>query len=133
MAVSRNKRLTQSGVTLVEVMIAMVIMLIVFMGLIQASLLSIENNLSNEIRDEATRIGSEYMAATRSTAWENVANLSWPTVTRNFRSRQQSYSVSRWTTIPGNTNIKQVEISVVYADRNAWSTIMFRSILRQAQ
>ncbi len=54
------------GVTLVEVMISMVILLIVFMGLIQASLLTINHNLRNEARDEAVRVGAASMALLRS-------------------------------------------------------------------
>ena len=54
------------GVTLVEVMISLVILLIVFMGLIQASLLSINHNLRNEIRDEAVRVGAASMGLLRS-------------------------------------------------------------------
>jgi prepilin-type N-terminal cleavage/methylation domain-containing protein len=52
-----NKR----GVTLIEVMIALAVLLIVFMGLIQAALLSIDHNLRNEVRDEAVRIAAEAM------------------------------------------------------------------------
>lgn len=54
------------GVTLVEVMISMVILLIVFMGLIQASLLTINHNMRNEVRDEAVRVGAASIALLRS-------------------------------------------------------------------
>jgi prepilin-type N-terminal cleavage/methylation domain-containing protein len=57
----RNKK----GVTLVEVMIALVILLVVFMGLIQASLLSIENTATTALRDEAVRLASETVTALR--------------------------------------------------------------------
>ncbi len=60
-----NRAGNRRGLTLVEVMIAMVIMLIVFMGLIQASLLSIDSNMRNELRDEGTRVASESMAEVR--------------------------------------------------------------------
>jgi prepilin-type N-terminal cleavage/methylation domain-containing protein len=51
----------QKGVTLVEVMIALVILLIVFIGLIQASLLTIQSNVRNLARDEAVRITADQM------------------------------------------------------------------------
>ncbi len=54
------------GVTLVEVMISMVILMVVFMGLIQASLLSINHNMRNAIRDEAVRVAAESMSRLRS-------------------------------------------------------------------
>jgi len=59
--------LNKKGVTLVEVMISLVILLFVFMGLIQASLLSINSNLRNEIRDEAVRAAAGQMTIARST------------------------------------------------------------------
>jgi len=53
------------GVTLVEVMISLVVLLIVFMGLVQASLVSIQSNMRNVIRDEAVRITSDRMTRLR--------------------------------------------------------------------
>ncbi len=67
-----QNKLDSRGVTLVEVMISLVILLIVFMGLIQASLLSINHNLRNEIRDEAVRVAAEYMSRTRSDSFGNL-------------------------------------------------------------
>lgn len=69
----QNRGLNQKGVTLVEVLISLVILLIVFMGLIQASILSINHNLRNAMRDEAVRVASEYMSRARSTA--NIDNI----------------------------------------------------------
>jgi prepilin-type N-terminal cleavage/methylation domain-containing protein len=48
-----------AGVTLVEVLIALVILLIVFLGLTQSSLLIIDQNTRNEARDTAVRIASD--------------------------------------------------------------------------
>lgn len=61
MPVTRNRR----GVSLVEVMIALVILLFVFMGLLQASLLSIDANASNVLRDEAVRLANDTISAVR--------------------------------------------------------------------
>jgi len=66
--VLQNKK----GVTLVEVMIALVILLVVFMGLIQASLLSVENTAMNVLRDEAVRLGTETVTALRSGPFTDV-------------------------------------------------------------
>lgn len=64
----RNNR----GVTLVEVMISLVILLIVFMGLIQASLLSMQSNMKNVLRDEAVRITSDRMSILRSAPFTDI-------------------------------------------------------------
>ena len=60
----RNNR-GDRGVTLVEVLIAMTILLIVFMGLIQASVLAIGANMRNEIRDEVVSVASQELTRLR--------------------------------------------------------------------
>ena len=74
--VLRNKK----GVTLVEVMIALVILLVVFMGLIQASLLSIENTATTALRDEAVRLASDTVTALRTGPFDDL-NRDDPTTT----------------------------------------------------
>jgi len=76
---SNNLR-RQEGVTLVEVLISLVILLIVFLGLIQASILSIQHNLRNEVRDEAARIASEYMAIAMATQINTLAGVPPPAI-----------------------------------------------------
>jgi prepilin-type N-terminal cleavage/methylation domain-containing protein len=66
--VLRNKK----GVTLVEVLISLVILLVVFMGLIQASLLSIENNVTTALRDEAVRLATETVAALKTGPFDDL-------------------------------------------------------------
>jgi prepilin-type N-terminal cleavage/methylation domain-containing protein len=82
--------LNKKGVTLVEVMISLVILLFVFMGLIQASLVSINSNLRNEIRDAAVSVASEYMSRAKATSFDtllgtlavcNAAMTSWTIMT----------------------------------------------------
>ncbi len=56
----------KKGVSLVEVMIALVVLLLVFMGILQAALLSIDHNMRNILRDEAVKIATMRMEQTRS-------------------------------------------------------------------
>ena len=121
-------KMNNKGVTLVEVMIALVVLLIVFMGLIQASLVSIDQNVRNEVRDEAVRIAAEYMTRTRATAFGNVtatgincaaASATWtafpgtPTVTRNFRNMSVTYNIGRCVDVLDTEN-SRVGISVTW-------------------
>jgi prepilin-type N-terminal cleavage/methylation domain-containing protein len=46
-----NRAENSRGVSLVEVMIALTVLLVVFLGLMQAALLSIEQNMKNLLRD----------------------------------------------------------------------------------
>jgi prepilin-type N-terminal cleavage/methylation domain-containing protein len=47
------------GFTLVEMMIAMVIIMVGLLGLVQAALLTIDSNMKNLLRDEAVRISEQ--------------------------------------------------------------------------
>lgn len=112
MAVSRNKMMNTRGVTLVEVMISLVILLFVFMGLIQASLLSINSNMRNEIRDTASSLAAETMSRAKATSVDTLATVVCPmptptcpdaaltqpgalngTITRQVKNVFQSYNV----------------------------------------
>lgn len=119
------RKIDNRGVTLVEVMISLVILLIVFMGLIQASLLSINHNLRNEIRDEAVMLAAEYMTRTRSAAFSNLPRNDgfspWPAtpavnpyvVTRNFRNISRPFQVQRQI-IDLDSNTKKIGIMVLW-------------------
>jgi prepilin-type N-terminal cleavage/methylation domain-containing protein len=130
------------GVTLIEVMIALVVLLIVFMGLIQAALLSIDHNLRNEVRDEAVRIAADTMTRLKSMNFDNVdlaATASAPafsvnpyptsdpkydsnylthlnTPLRQFRKFSQQYTVTKVVKNIDADN-KQVTVNVTYTYR----------------
>lgn len=134
----RNSVRNEKGMTLVEVMISMVILLLVFVGLIQASLLSIDYNTRNELRDEAVRVAAESMAGVRATPFGNAALVdtggNWVTfpslgtsgavlpggpVRRNIRLFQQQYDRQIMITDldPGPTpSLKRVDVRVVWTD-----------------
>ncbi len=65
---------TENGFSLVEVMIALVVLFLVFMGLMQSALLGIDSNLRNIFRDEALRIASERMEEAKSLPFDGVVN-----------------------------------------------------------
>ncbi len=128
------------GVTLVEVMISMVILLIVFMGLIQASLLTINHNMRNEVRDEAVRVAASSMARLKAFNYScgelnptgaaaliqgtyadcgyDPANAAFVaslpqmnTPTRNFRNLSRTYTVRKGVDIVG-VNTKRLSVEV---------------------
>lgn len=65
-------RMGGKGVTLVEVLIAMTILLIVFMGLIQASILAIGVNMRNDLRDEAVNLTADVMNKLRAAPFDDI-------------------------------------------------------------
>ena len=67
--VLQNKR----GVTLVEVMIALVILLLVFLALMQTALVSIDANMKNVLRDEAVSIAEQRINEARSNSFNALS------------------------------------------------------------
>lgn len=65
---------TANGFSLVEVMVALCVLFLVFMGLMQSALLGIDSNMRNILRDEALRIAAERMEETRNLPFDNVVN-----------------------------------------------------------
>lgn len=71
-----NKKLgNNKGVTLVEMLIALVVLLIVFMGLLQATLLTMQTNVKNSLRDDAVRVLSDRLAVLRGVPYSNSSVL----------------------------------------------------------
>lgn len=63
----------KKGLTLVEVVIALTVLLIVFLALMQTALVSIDANMINVLRDEAVSIAEERMSEARNIPFDNLA------------------------------------------------------------
>jgi type IV pilus assembly protein PilV len=101
-------RNNNKGFSLVEMVIAMVIILIGLLGLVQATLLSIDSNVTNQLRDEAVRLAEESMNQIKSLpvtdeALPPAANQC-NSVERNVRNMIETYQVC--TTIVNLNNDK---------------------------
>ncbi len=105
----------KKGLTLIEVMIALVVLLIVSLALMQTALVSIDANMKNVLRDEAVNIAEMRMNETRNIPFDNlVAGASGGTVLRNFRNISNfQYTVTR-TVTDLNPDNKQVNITVIW-------------------
>jgi type IV pilus assembly protein PilV len=62
----------KTGFTLVEVMIALVVVLVVFLALMQTALVGIDSNMINILRDEAVSIAEMRMSAHRNVPFDNA-------------------------------------------------------------
>ena len=60
----------KNGLTLIEVMISLLVTMILFLALMQTSLLSISQNTRNSIRDEAVSVATERMRESRSMGFD---------------------------------------------------------------
>jgi prepilin-type N-terminal cleavage/methylation domain-containing protein len=70
--IQRTALLDRKGVSLVEVMIALVILLLVFLALMQTALVSIDTNMKNVLRDEAVSIAEQKMNTVRSLPFAQI-------------------------------------------------------------
>ena len=108
-----NKR----AFTLVEVLVAMLILMIGLLGMLQVINLAIRTNLQNEVRDRAVAIAEDRMAREKSLPFGNITasvekNITIPS---NIRSGSTNYSVTLRVDNIGNS--KKVDIGVRWQNR----------------
>lgn len=121
----------EKGLTLVEVLIALVLMLLVSLALMQTALLSIESNMTNALRDEAVNVAEEQMNEAKNTSFASLlVGASSETVLKDIRNKSDfPYSVdTRVSDI--NTDNKKVEIDVTWNWKNTPYTHSISTIVR---
>lgn len=126
--------LNKKGFTLVEVLIALVVLLLVFLALMQTALVSIDANMINVLRDEAVSIAEMKLNETRNTPFDSLVEgtTSEPPVTKSFRNIANfSYSVSRTVTDFRGGEDKQINIIVTWNWRGNTYTHSISTILRR--
>lgn len=117
------------GVSLVEVMIALVVLLLVFMALLQTALLSIDNNLRNLLRKEAISIADQKMIWLKNRPFDHgdlTAGLTCPpnplpaeAIQRDFRSLTRTFNVCvNIVDLDAAPDTKRVEVVVGWNHRN---------------
>jgi prepilin-type N-terminal cleavage/methylation domain-containing protein len=109
-----NAKLNRKGLTLVEVMIALVVLLLVSLALMQTALVSIDANMTNILRDEAVGIAEMRMNEARNTPFDSLASdITDIPITRNIRNITGGFSyITRMTVANLNTDNRQVDIQV---------------------
>jgi type II secretory pathway pseudopilin PulG len=110
MPVSKN---SASGMTLVEVLVSLVIVFIVFLGLSSSGLVVLNENIKNELRDEAVSVADNAMQDARRVLFNNLVTLPAGNVLRQVRNVNRPFSVTRTVTILDGDN-RQVTINVVW-------------------
>lgn len=126
-----NAMLNKKGLTLVEVMIALVVLLLVFLALMQTALVSIDSNMINVLRNEAVSIAEMKMNEARSISFDSLVSATPETVPRNLRNITDfPYTVTRIVTNRGTDN-KQIDITVTWNWKENPYTHSITSILRR--
>lgn len=115
--VLRNNR----GMTLIEVMVAMLILMIASMAIMQTAVVAYQNNARNIIRDEAVRIADEQINEQLNRPFDSLLSGTSPSVTlnRTVRNYQVGYTVTTTVVAIGSSDTKQIEVLVAWAFRGA--------------
>jgi type IV pilus assembly protein PilV len=107
-AKSNNK-----GFTLVETMVALVILSVSMLGILDAMVLAMQQNLENFSRNESVRIAEQTMNELRNTAFDDLAN-GVSAISRRYKQVTRNFAVT-WTVnaLSANSNSVQVQVSWV--------------------
>lgn len=139
--------LNKNGMTLIEVMISLLILMVVALAAMQTALVGMNANLQNSMRDEAVNVADQRMNELRSmvtgTFFDGnisgipsgddltvVSNYAEPVITRTFRGASVSYIPTR-TVSKIDTDTKQVTLSVAWGFRGKTYTHSVTTILRR--
>ena len=107
--VSKN---SASGMTLVEVLVAMAIVFIVFLGMSSAGLVVLDQNIKNSQRDEAVNVAEMELQQVRNLPFDNIVSDITPRhVFRQIRGLNMDYTIRR-TVLALDAQNKQVTDNV---------------------
>lgn len=111
------------GFTLVEVMVAMVIMLVGMLGLLQSVNLALEHNIRNQQRDEATRVAEDVMRGMRAAPFGTAFNL-YTTIPSSQQQANRRFTVRRRVTAVSSSERYQVDVRWAYKNYSASHSIV---------
>jgi len=105
-----------AGFTMVEVMVAIVIMMVGMLGLLTSINVATEANLKNHLRDEAVYVGQKYMNMQRGKPFDNLSTTYGARYEPSrIRAGKMPYTVMMTTSdlsTNANTPSKQVRVVV---------------------
>jgi len=103
-----------NGMTLIEVLVALAIVFIVFLGMSSAGLVVLDQNIKNSQRDEAVSVAEMEMQQVRNIPFATIANDNH-IVYRQIRGLNVGYTVGRTVATPGaDPNNRLITISVTW-------------------
>jgi len=97
--------------TFVEVLVSLVIVFIIFLGLSGSGLVVLNENIKNEMRDEAVSVAESAVQVARHTLFDNLVSLPAANVQRMVRNVNRPFTVIRTVTNLDGDN-RQVVINV---------------------
>jgi prepilin-type N-terminal cleavage/methylation domain-containing protein len=112
--------LKNKGFSLVEVLVAILVLFISMMAVLHALGLSVEHNMKNIIMDEAVRISEQRMNELRNTPITSLVNSNLSTqltITRSFRNISINYTVN-WIIENFSADSRTIQVLVQWRWKN---------------
>ncbi len=111
----------QQGFTLIEFLVAIVILMVGLLGLLQVINVAVDQNLGNVFRNEAVTVVDEKMMEKKAKAFISLSTGTGPrtsTVQRNVRGIDKAYSVTELIT-DVTPSSKQITIDARWTKKGA--------------
>jgi prepilin-type N-terminal cleavage/methylation domain-containing protein len=130
MMLLRRAPSNKKGFSLIEMMIAMVIIMISMLAMLTAIINSMRVNLENDLRNTAIRLTNQTAEALLATSFEDTElsastahtrtagnteqdKKGFPNPSQTVRNYRQLYTIA-WSVVDKTGNVKEVEITVTY-------------------
>lgn len=136
-------KLNNRGMSLIEVMFALVLLLLSTLAMMKTGLLAVQTNMVNSLRDEAVSVAEERMnelknelfsANATSILLNPTGDVADATVVRKLRATSVTYTRTRRVdTITTTPPARQVSVIVTWSYRGQTYTHGITSIIRQQE
>ncbi|MEI6305410.1 MAG: prepilin-type N-terminal cleavage/methylation domain-containing protein [Deltaproteobacteria bacterium] len=111
-----------SGFTLIEFMVAILILMVGLLGMLQGINLAMDKNLENTIRNEGALLADEMMMAKRNKTFAALSTTTTNNVVNRYnRGVYKNYSVQQVVNMT-TSNTKEIIINVSWKHRNQRKT-----------
>jgi len=132
-----------SGYTLVEFLVAIIILMIGLLGMLQGINLAISMNLESVLRNEAVSVADEVMMKSRANKYSDVNDISWDVMPTEFTKRQirgvlKNYSVqqvvfTRTSSATSPSRSKEIVVDVRWKYKNKSGTHSVSSVVSKSE
>jgi type IV pilus assembly protein PilV len=114
-------------------MVSLLVMTVGMLGLLRVIDLSLKENLRNQLRDEAVRVGEQYLSVLKGIPFEEISSSRTLRAARTIRGVPFDYRVESSTQVLGDDirgpSSKQLTVVVKWAYRNVTSQTTATSVV----